>query len=216
PPPGGFASDNESLSSISSPSDVSDRELEYHLEDQKSRTARNSLPPPPPPGRGSYISDSDDEFERDPWNAVAVVGFRVYYKAAEDEGKKKAKGGEGQETVKIRVIRPVCFPVEKDGETEKKKVMLEGKVKETGMDESMVLDLDDSAKDATLQGEKLEDQILAVEEGKDGKDGGPDKNDNIEKAVSSVTDEVKVEDVKVEDVKAEDDDSKTTDSKKEQ
>jgi hypothetical protein len=161
PPPGAYASDNDSLSSISSPSDISDRELEYHLEDEKSRTARIPLPPVPQNRRDAYMSDSDDEFERDPWNAVTVVGLRVYYKIDEKEEKDRAEG----QTVKIRVIRPVFFPVEKDGETGGKKLVLEGTVKETGMDESMVLDLDDSAKDATLQaGEKVE-----VEDGTDGK-----------------------------------------------
>jgi hypothetical protein len=194
PPPRGFASDNESLSSISSPSDISDRELDYHLEDQKSRTVR--VPLPPTPGRG-VMTDSEDEYERDPWNAVAVLGFRVYYKASEDDGKQ----GGGEDIVRIRVIRPVWFPVEKDGETEKKKMLLEGKVKETGMDESMVLDLDDSAKDATLQGgEKVE---TGDGEGKktDVKDGEVAKVEDGEKKDDAKKDDVKEEDVRDKDKK---------------
>jgi hypothetical protein len=128
PTPRAFISDNESLSSISSPSDISDRELEYHLEDQKSRNVRSPLPAPPLNRLAGYIRDSDLEVERDPWNAVAVVGFRVYYKVDGNE----TKEGEEEETVKIKVIRPVWFPVEKDGETDKEKVLFEGKVKETG------------------------------------------------------------------------------------
>jgi len=172
PTPRGFVSDNESLSSISSPSDISDRELEYHLEDQKSRNAR--VPPPPAPGRRVVSDSEDDEFERDPWNAVAVVGFRVYYKVGEDEGK---GGGEGEgklseENVSIRVIRPVWFPADQDGKEPAEKVMREGKVRETGMDESMVLDLDDSAKDATLTGGEKALIQEGIEETEGKTDGG--------------------------------------------
>ena len=46
--------------------------------------AANVAPLPP-------NSDDEDEFERDPWNAIAVVGLRVYSK---DSG------------VSVKVIRP--------------------------------------------------------------------------------------------------------------
>ncbi|KAB5539459.1 calpain family cysteine protease [Coniochaeta sp. 2T2.1] len=211
---GAYISDNDSLSDISSPSDLSDRELEYHLENEKSRTVRVPLPPPPMGlGRGGVVSDSeDDEFERDPWNAVAVVGFRVYYRVAEGTEEK-------EETVQIRVIRPVWFPVEKDGEERKKKVVLEGKVKETGMDESMVLDLDDSAKDATLlAGEKGVVEDVKEETKENGNDVGK-KEDDAKKVGDVETKDAKAEDVEAVaengvGVKAEEGDSKDAETKK--
>lgn len=180
PAPRGFVSDDESLSSISSPSEISDRELEYHFEEQNSRPAQVRVPAPPP---GYGVADkSEDESERDPWNAVVVVGFRVYYRLGQDGGEE----GEAEEPVKVRVIRPIWFPGEEDGRTEKEKVVLEGKVKETGMDESMVLDLDDSAKDATLQSSEKVQSENPKEEGKGINDDeaepeDEEKRDNVNK-----------------------------------
>lgn len=73
-------SDLESVVSDISSSAVSEALLDVKL------LADASLPPPPLP-----IDDEEDEFERDPWNAVAVVGLRVYCK------------GSG---VTVKVVRP--------------------------------------------------------------------------------------------------------------
>lgn len=72
-------SDLESVVSDISSSAVSDAVLEAKL------AADAALPPPLP------ADDEEDEFERDPWNAVAVVGLRVYCK------------GSG---VTVKVVRP--------------------------------------------------------------------------------------------------------------
>ena len=47
-----------------------------------SAPARNddAPPPPPPPADNGNDLDDDAEFENDPWNAVCVVGLRVYSK----------------------------------------------------------------------------------------------------------------------------------------
>jgi hypothetical protein len=89
-----------------------------------------------------------DEFERDPWNAVAVVGLRIYYKVEGDgEGDGEGGGGDGRELVKLRVVRPNRWVVDDDhddgGEAEGRDVDVE---------EETVLDVDDSAKDATVMG----------------------------------------------------------------
>ncbi|KAF5485514.1 Calpain-8 [Colletotrichum fructicola] len=124
---------DDDLSSISSLSDLSERELDIRIEDFKSR--ENSPGRLPPPSNPSNLLDDQDEFERDPWNAVAVVGLRVYHKVLEDD--------ENEVIVKLRVVPPNPFAEEeviaKDADSSKKK--------------PKGLDVDDSAKDATLEGE---------------------------------------------------------------
>ncbi|KAL3302603.1 calpain family cysteine protease [Colletotrichum asianum] len=124
---------DDDLSSISSLSDLSERELEIRIEDFKSRA--NSPRRLSPPSNPSNLLDDQDEFERDPWNAVAVVGLRVYHKVLEDD--------ENEVIVKLRVVPPNPFAEEeviaKDAESSKKK--------------PKGLDVDDSAKDATMEGE---------------------------------------------------------------
>jgi len=98
--------------SLPSLSDVSDTELEQHVkayeESEKlgsgglNRPAQVVLPGPglesvpPPPGIMPGPSGDD---EPEPWNAVAVVGLRIYYKVSEED-----KDTEG--LVKIKVVRP--------------------------------------------------------------------------------------------------------------
>ncbi|KAK4452386.1 calcium-dependent cysteine-type endopeptidase [Podospora aff. communis PSN243] len=154
PPPRGDRSDVDSLhnpdndiASVASISDLSDRELDYVFEE---RLRLDSLPnprpnaPPPMIGRQPH----EDDTEKDPWNAVAVVGLRVYYQFAEGDGDK--------EIVKLRVIRPNLYELdEEEGEDGLKKKDAEGgeeKKEELGEEEANVLDLDDSAKDATVIG----------------------------------------------------------------
>ncbi|KAK0614211.1 hypothetical protein B0T14DRAFT_570167 [Immersiella caudata] len=155
PPPRGDRSDVDSLhspdhdiASVASISDLSERELDYVFEE---RLRIDSLPNPrpnaPPPMIGRHQQHEDDS-EKDPWNAVAVVGLRVYYRFAE--------GDEDKEIVKLRVIRPNLYELdEEEGEEgAKKKEGEDGKEKkeELGEEEAKVLDLDDSAKDATVIG----------------------------------------------------------------
>ncbi|KAK4195169.1 putative calpain-1 catalytic subunit [Triangularia verruculosa] len=100
--------------------------------------------PPPPMGGGRHRVDDDD-----PWNAVVAVGLRVYYKVEEED-----KDREG--LVKLRVVRPNEYELSDDGEEEEgKKEGGDDKAEEKGgekVEEEKVLDVDDSAKDATVEG----------------------------------------------------------------
>ncbi|KAK1831579.1 hypothetical protein QBC39DRAFT_391170 [Podospora conica] len=142
-------SDRDDLISLGTVSDVTDRELDYRVEDslrhmrpQHHRgggggppVVSNRHPSPAPYHDHRRRGGGEDRFERDPWNAVAVVGLRVYYKVAEGEGDK--------EVVRLRVVRPNFWEVEEEEKEEKG---------EEGKKEEEVLDLDDSAKDATVVG----------------------------------------------------------------
>jgi len=66
-------------------SDISDGEIEDYIAEQK--LAAEQVPPPPPPNP----EEEEDEFEADPWNAVVVVGLRVYSK---------------ESGVSVKVVRP--------------------------------------------------------------------------------------------------------------
>lgn len=140
---------SDDLSDISSVSDISDRVLEYSLD------SRPKLPPPPPPQtKGQPVAEPEDEFQSNPWNAVATVGLRVYYKVFDDD--------KDEEIVKLKVVRPMAHSrkpwyknhkPEKDGD----------KDTETGNNEDrdgieseveLGLDVDDSSKDATLVGDQ--------------------------------------------------------------
>jgi hypothetical protein len=122
------------MGSVSSLSDLSERELDMQIELRKNGIGRMSLPPPPPPN----LADEQDEFERDPWNAVAVVGVRIYYKVGDED--------KPNEMVKLRVVRPYLYD-EEEGEEGEKKDKDSQEIKTKG------LDVDDSAKDATLEGD---------------------------------------------------------------
>lgn len=136
-------------------SELSERELDLQVDNI--RRMENSRPPPPP-REGQPPEEEPDEFERDPWNAVAVVGLRVYHKsestlsssevpveAGDDtpaQGEStdvQAKDTPAQEDiVKLKVVRPNPYATRDEIDEEEKK--------------SKELDVDDSAKDATLVG----------------------------------------------------------------
>ncbi|KAK3325840.1 calcium-dependent cysteine-type endopeptidase-like protein [Apodospora peruviana] len=159
-----YDDDRDGLSSITTVSELSERELDFHVKDRV-RIAAMPRGPPPPMGPQPRIGGSapgleEDEFEKDPWNAVAVVGLRVYYKAAEEEGAEK----EQKQTVALRVVRPNPYELsdvddEKDDDKaaagsekedkDQKDDEKEGEGEE--IDETKVLDVDDSAKDHTSQ-----------------------------------------------------------------
>ncbi|KAI2467959.1 cysteine proteinase [Annulohypoxylon bovei var. microspora] len=147
-------------SDVSSVSEISDRELDIELEHRAK--APQSPPPPPPPATG-LPEEEEDEFENNPWNAVTTVGLRVYYKVS-DEDKDK-------EVVKLRVVRPNPYVKDKKdkdgGESDKD----DGDDEEDGAEDKQAepksskgLDVDDSSKDATLEGdnEQRKKSILSL------------------------------------------------------
>lgn len=150
---GSITESDTTLSDISSISDISDQDLEYRFE--RAPSAANS-PPPPPASRQPPVEE--DEFERNPWNAVATVGLRVYYKVLEED--------KDQEVVQLRVVRPNPYGKGDEdqggekGETQKadadeKASRSDQEEEATGEEGKMEkgLDVDDSSKDATLVGD---------------------------------------------------------------
>lgn len=120
--------DDDGLESLESLSDLSDRELDMQVEAYLSALEKPANEPTPP----SKDRDEElDEFESDPWNASVVVGLRVYHKITEEDKDK--------DIVKVKVVRPHLLSGSGDelDESERK---------------GQGLDVDDSAKDATLEG----------------------------------------------------------------
>ena len=77
--------DEDDLSDLdSNVSDITTGVVEDEIAAAK-LAAETSMPPPPP------VEEDENEFERDPWNAVAVVGLRVYSK---------------ESGVSVKVVRP--------------------------------------------------------------------------------------------------------------
>lgn len=119
-------SEDDDLEDSDSLSELSDRELDMQVEAYLSALEKPASEPP--------AKDRDeelDEFESDPWNASVVVGLRVYHKIAEED--------KDRDIVKVKVVRPhlLAGADEEADETERK---------------GQGLDVDDSAKDATLEG----------------------------------------------------------------
>ncbi|EAQ91711.1 hypothetical protein CHGG_03646 [Chaetomium globosum CBS 148.51] len=81
----------------SSASPTEDWEALYSSDDM-SRKPRMAAPPPPNAATVSkYRDDTEDENEPDPWNAIAVVGLRVYSKDEDLELRVVIEGGELEE-----------------------------------------------------------------------------------------------------------------------
>ncbi|KAF7543000.1 hypothetical protein G7Z17_g11100 [Cylindrodendrum hubeiense] len=117
--------DGDDISSVGALSDLSEREMEIII------TANE---PPAPTETPETPEEDPDEFEKDPWNAVAVVGLRVYHKVTDEDN--------DEEPVKLKVIRPIHYDDDDDAD------------KAEGTDsKTKGLDVDDSAKDATLEGD---------------------------------------------------------------
>jgi len=98
PPPAGkkpnlyVTSDGES-----SASPIEDWEELYSSDDM---TRKPRMSGPPPPGTtvvSKYRDDTEDENEPDPWNAICVVGLRVYSKDEDLELRIVMEGGELEE-----------------------------------------------------------------------------------------------------------------------
>ena len=125
----------DDVESITSLSELSDRELDMHIDSYLNGT----MPPNTEDPKDTPYSQQEepDEFERDPWNASVVVGLRVYH---------KVPGGKpGEDIVRLKVVRPsLLAQSEGDGGFEERKPVATG------------LDVDDSAKDATMEGGVVE------------------------------------------------------------
>ncbi|KAL2020012.1 hypothetical protein VTK56DRAFT_8915 [Thermocarpiscus australiensis] len=81
----------------SSASPIEDWELLYSSDDM-SRKPRMAAPPPPATAAASkYCDETEDENEPDPWNAICVVGLRVYSKDEGLELRVVMEGGELEE-----------------------------------------------------------------------------------------------------------------------
>lgn len=81
----------------SSASPIEDWE-ELYSSDDMSRKPRMAAPPPPGTAVVSkYRDDTEDENEPDPWNAICVVGLRVYSKDEDLELRIVMEGGELEE-----------------------------------------------------------------------------------------------------------------------
>ncbi|POS70790.1 calpain family cysteine protease [Diaporthe helianthi] len=165
PPPGApssyFTSDastDDGIEDMDSLSEVSDHEIDLFLEAQdkqraaaaraaKAQQASSSTPP-----GGPACEDEPNEFEKDPWNAVGVFGLRIYYKSDGEPG--------DNEVVKLRVERPNPWMWEDDSDDEADDEKEKGKggdAKEA-KEESQVLDIDDSGKDAIAENVTAEEK----------------------------------------------------------
>ncbi|UKZ76748.1 hypothetical protein TrVFT333_004458 [Trichoderma virens FT-333] len=125
------------LVSIASLSELSDHELDLQVKAFMNNQVNKPVIITPPLLR---FEDELDEFERDPWNAVVVIGLRVYHKV-DDEDKSK-------EVITLKVVRPNPYSEDEGEDT----TATEEHAKEGQDSKSKGLDVDDSAKDATLEG----------------------------------------------------------------
>ncbi|KAJ4185257.1 hypothetical protein NW767_002362 [Fusarium falciforme] len=132
--------DDGAASSVGSLRDLSEREIQIAVDTYTGDIPSNSE------SSDSSSSDSDtnegDDAEKDPWNAVVVAGIRIFHKSLGDDD-------EGGSSLNLKVIRPIPYGKDND------KVDVENKGKSTKCN-TKVLDVDDSAKDATLIGDKKE------------------------------------------------------------
>lgn len=165
-------------------SEVSDGDIDQLLEEDRRarqaaavaavKAARSSG------GRGggsSPILDDDDddpldEFEKDPWNAVGVFGLRVYYKMPAD-GEKQEAG------VTLRVERPSPY-VWDDSSDEEEDEQADDEKEGERKEESQVLDVDDSAKDAVGETPPTPGVELLKQLKKGGPKAGDDGDDEKE------------------------------------
>ncbi|KAI0018623.1 cysteine proteinase [Xylariomycetidae sp. FL0641] len=147
-------SEDDSVDSdtISSVSDLSSQELDHAFEEQYGEG-------PPSPPAGPVLPD-EDEFERNPWNAVATVGLRVYYKVSDENDDDNNQ--EEEEMVKLRVVRP--DPYAEEGKKEESDEAADKEKDGEAQKSSKGLDVDDSSKDATLEGdgEQRKKSILSL------------------------------------------------------
>jgi hypothetical protein len=135
----------DDVTSMSSLSNISDREIDFLME-AKARQ-HQSMGRVGPPRLPLNDTQDQDEFERDPWNAIVVVGLRIYYKTINIEG--------DSDIVKLQVVRPNPYSDEDEPQIES-----QGK----NAQKQKGLDIDDSSKDATLEGNPNERKKSIVPE----------------------------------------------------
>ncbi|KAK8030049.1 calpain-8 [Apiospora rasikravindrae] len=142
------SSEESDESDVSSVSDITDHELEIVME------RKASMPPPPPVAPPPIPQpEPEDEFERNPWNAVATIGLRVYYKVSEEDRDK--------EIVKLRVVRPNPYTNGKhdgDKSEEAKEDDKDEKDEANGSDSEKSNDSDDDKSDDSDQEETPDDK----------------------------------------------------------
>ncbi|CAD6440215.1 25a5be1b-f331-47d8-a488-368a5033da88 [Sclerotinia trifoliorum] len=150
-------SDDSDLESICS--DISD--ISVGVLDDIIEAENKAIPPPP-----TTNSEEEDEFEKDPWNAVLVVGLRVYSK-------------ESAVTVRVKRERKWEEPLKKK---KKRDIMGEEMSSDEDEDEDPMevgekkLDVDDSAADAADKAVEfvvdtpIEERMIPIEEDGEGKD----------------------------------------------
>lgn len=195
---------SEGPKSPSDVSDVSDDDVEALMQSAEAAAAaraaaaaavaaakRGPTSPPEAPTEEDLLLD---EFERDPWNAVGVFGLRIYYKVEPGREKKK-KGEEGagaegeekeeageeeQEVVRLRVERPNPYVWdESDDDTDEEDdagSQADDEKEDGAAEETKVLDLDDSAKDAVGETSDIVEVVgdkkdSTKEEGEETKEG---------------------------------------------
>ncbi|RGP61506.1 hypothetical protein FLONG3_10512 [Fusarium longipes] len=121
------------VESVGTLPELADREIWIHVDNYTGEVPKSDSDSD---SSSESASEAGDDAEKDPWNAVVVVGIRIFHKGL----------GEGEEDgdLNLKVIRPIPFG--KDNE----EVDVEKKCS------TKVLDVDDSAKDATLVGDTQE------------------------------------------------------------
>lgn len=139
--------DDGAASTVGSLRDLSERELQIAVD------AYTGDIPSDSEESSDSSSDSDtnegDDAEKDPWNAVVVAGIRIFHKSLGDDD-------EDGSSLNLKVIRPIPYGKDND------KVDVENKGKSAKC-ATQVLDVDDSAKDATLIGDKEKNRFIKGE-----------------------------------------------------
>ncbi|KAI1060441.1 hypothetical protein LB506_007191 [Fusarium annulatum] len=121
------------VESVGTLANLADRELWIHVDNYTGTISSDS---DSDNESTTSSSSSASEAEKDPWNAVVVAGIRIFHTGLGE--------GEDDSDINLKVIRPIPFG--KDDE----EVDVEKKCS------TKVLDVDDSAKDATLVGDARE------------------------------------------------------------
>ncbi|KAK0747341.1 hypothetical protein B0T21DRAFT_405979 [Apiosordaria backusii] len=131
-------SKDEDKTASSGASPVEDWEALYSSDDM---TRKPRMAAPPPPGQAAvskYRDETEDENESDPWNAICVVGLRVYSKDEDlelrvvmeggelGEGGMGEKGGVDLDNAQANAGGARSTKVHRDEETEKEEAAYEG------------------------------------------------------------------------------------------
>ncbi|KAL1891445.1 hypothetical protein Sste5346_007709 [Sporothrix stenoceras] len=199
-PPGRSANDDSELSSLSSPSDISDDELDFIYKEQSRGASKHNghrhgapsgpdgrrgmRPPSPRPvvrdRCGSNESLRGDYGVGDPWNAIAVVGLRVYYQEVDGDGER------GGSIIQLGVERAHPFSADRYSGTDD----------DTGSDTTSLGDTDDDMgrnSDATANSdsgkagsEGTSDATAGVEDGTSGEEKVLDVDDSLKDATGSI------------------------------